>query len=77
MDLLEDKPSRCKLRNIHESVYASWEDLTGDLQDPNTCVIVGGDDVVKYNLKTKENVGVLPHALIKEKIFYSTFQPFN
>jgi hypothetical protein len=73
MSLLEDQESRCELTNIHESVFADWEDLTGNLPDPNTCVIVGGDDVIKYDLKNKVTLGVLPHALIREKIYYSTY----
>ena len=77
MKLVGENSTQLSLKNIHPSVYQDFEDFTAEIEEPNTCILVGGDDLVKYNLKSEKTVGVLPHALIKDRIYYSTFQPFQ
>lgn len=77
MKLITSETKSPELQNIHPSVFCDYEDFTADTDEPNTFVLVGGDDVVKYNFKEQKTLGVLPHALIRDKIYYSTFQPFE
>lgn len=77
MELLTSETNRPELQNMHPSVFCDYEDFTADLDEPNTIILVGGDDLIKYNFKDQKTLGVLPHALIQDKIYYSTLQPFK